>query len=643
MKRLFLFLFVAVLSIAAMSQATSLVVDNQTPGWLSSKINYGDQQTLINLTVTGYINQADVDFINQLISEHNLHGRLDLSDVEIIGNTKSDDNKMTGYYNGEKCSIKGVLSHLLLPYKLQSATRACCHAFCDTITLGGSMNHIEFSSFFYGENRNFSSSYKSIKHLIFREGVDSVGHNRTTYSGEKFDLPNLVSIHFPSTLKRICNRAFTSCSNLQNVNLPDSIEEIGYKAFYQVPAFKDTLFLPLNLKTYTVCSFVTMPPDNGYSYYNLHVYIPQNVSTIDFSSVDEVNDALNFHIDNPTPVSIKNITDKNAKNVNVYLPKNLIMSYSNDENWSKFNLIAEPNPATGLDIDRDTVVLKKSFTDQLVANITPADADSIDVKWRSVNTQIATVTNDGIITGVSTGRTYIYATLASNPNLKDSCLVVVSQPVTELKIDNDVSEIKVGERLKLKADIQPADADNKNVTWQSNQPSIASINEKGEVTTLKSGVVTIYAISQQNQNIKDSCEITILQPVTGITLDEATHTLGNIGESFQLTATISPADASDKEVKWRSTSESVCIVSAGKVVAVGEGTTVIVAVTNDGSYMATCTVTVDTSVGIHDATTSGETVDYKIYDVDGKELSKLKRGINIIKFQNGETKKVLIP
>lgn len=106
MRKIVLLLVLAFAAVVASAQQTSMVVDNQTPGWLSSKINYGDQKTLVNLTVTGYINQTDVKFINQLINTQNLHGRLDLTNVELVGASRSDDNTMT---NGstEICSIQG--------------------------------------------------------------------------------------------------------------------------------------------------------------------------------------------------------------------------------------------------------------------------------------------------------------------------------------------------------------------------------------------------------------------------------------------------------------------------------------------------------------------------------------------------------
>ena len=66
-KLLFLIAIALCCRFATFAQATSLTVDCQTPGWLSSKINYGDQLTVENLTITGYLNSDDLHFIGSLM------------------------------------------------------------------------------------------------------------------------------------------------------------------------------------------------------------------------------------------------------------------------------------------------------------------------------------------------------------------------------------------------------------------------------------------------------------------------------------------------------------------------------------------------------------------------------------------------
>lgn len=631
MKKILLLMLSIVISLTAMAQATTMTIDNQTPGWLSSKINYGDQQTLINLTVTGYINQTDVDFINSLISGQKLHGKLDLTDAEIIGSSRSYDNTMTGY-NGEICCIKGHLSHLLLPKKLKKANSyACCYAFCDTITLGGpSMKNIEPNMFFMGANSSGASSYKSFKCLIFREGVESVGS-----SNDIFSLPSLKSITFPASLKKIYSRAFTSTSynpkdSLYHVSLTDSIEEIGENAFSGVPAFRDTVRLPKRLKIYYMNSF--SPFDRQV------VYISDSIKEIHFNYPSNY---FECHISREVPLNIGNYNTngKVYKRIHVYVPKSALKDYENS-NWSAFTLHAESNPVTNISLSDDTLSIQKGHTHTLTASIFPIDADTDTRIWHVKDENIAKVTDDGIVSALSSGTTYIYVTLKNNPALKDSCLINVFQPVISIQLRQTTKEIKVNESFELSATVLPFDADNKTVIWKSNDNNIATV-ENGTVRGIKAGITKITAISASDTTVCASCNVKVLQPVEGIFIDKNSCEMKGIGDTIQLTAIVSPDDASNKTVNWKSSDEKVCMVSNGKVVAVGLGTAVVIATSADGGYMATCTVTVTNTSGISDVY-SDKSSQFKIYRIDGKQINKLQKGFNIIKFDNGITKRVVI-
>lgn len=80
--------------------------------------------------------------------------------------------------------------------------------------------------------------------------------------------------------------------------------------------------------------------------------------------------------------------------------------------------------------------------------------------------------------------------------------------------------------------------------------------------------------------------------VTGIRLEPQQQTLG-IGDIFMLTATVTPADASVTDVTWTSSDKTVALVDTdGRVKAVGEGKCTVTATTLDGSFKATCQITV---------------------------------------------------
>ena len=100
--------------------------------------------------------------------------------------------------------------------------------------------------------------------------------------------------------------------------------------------------------------------------------------------------------------------------------------------------------------------------------------------------------------------------------------------------------------------------------------------------------------------------------VTGVTLDKETLAL-NVGETGNLTATVAPSNATNKNVTWSSSDETVATVNNGVVTAVAAGTTTITVTTEDGNKTATCTVTVTSSTpGVEKTYVPADTL------VDGK-------------------------
>lgn len=196
--------------------------------------------------------------------------------------------------------------------------------------------------------------------------------------------------------------------------------------------------------------------------------------------------------------------------------------------------------------------------------------------------------------------------------------------------------VNKGERTTLHATIQPSDADNKEIIWTTEDNSIADVDNNGVVTGMKAGKTKIFATAKAN-GVKAECEVSVLQPVTGITLSESIISLSEIGSSVQLTANVQPEDASNKNVVWSSSDTKVAIVSKGKVVCTGYGTAVISATTEDGGYMATCVI--NAINGIEEVTDISPNTIYKIYDSTGREIQHPTNGLNIIKSNNGKVTK----
>ena len=135
------------------AQQTSLTVDNQTPGWLSSKINFGDQETVENLKVTGYMNATDFDFLMDLNNNRKLQGVIDLSEVNIIkgGNVTTcsieRDNMLGDYIFGYSKRLR----KLITPESADSMSIKCFYytggygygtSIIDTLIINGKMQNV---------------------------------------------------------------------------------------------------------------------------------------------------------------------------------------------------------------------------------------------------------------------------------------------------------------------------------------------------------------------------------------------------------------------------------------------------------------------------------------------------------------------
>ena len=165
--------------------------------------------------------------------------------------------------------------------------------------------------------------------------------------------------------------------------------------------------------------------------------------------------------------------------------------------------------------------------------------------------------------------------------------------VTGVKLDRTGQKVAVGKSFTLKAAVSPAGAANKKVTWKSSNTAVATVSSTGVVTGKKAGTATI-TVKTADGGKTAACKVTVVKPVTGVKLDKTKATIGS-GESLVLKATVSPSDATDKKVTWKSSNTKIATVSStGKVTAgaSADGTAKITATTADGKKTATCTVTV---------------------------------------------------
>jgi hypothetical protein len=166
--------------------------------------------------------------------------------------------------------------------------------------------------------------------------------------------------------------------------------------------------------------------------------------------------------------------------------------------------------------------------------------------------------------------------------------------LTSITLNRSSLSLNSGGTFLLQATTAPLTAPNQGVTWASNDESVATINENGWVTAVAGGTCTITCTAKDGGGASATCEVTVMQLVTSIVLSETNISLPMDGYK-KLTATVLPSNASNKNVTWSSSDESIAIVDhTGKVTAIAEGTCTITVSATDGSGVsATCTVNVN--------------------------------------------------
>ncbi|WP_195269531.1 Ig-like domain-containing protein [Eubacterium sp. 1001713B170207_170306_E7] len=183
--------------------------------------------------------------------------------------------------------------------------------------------------------------------------------------------------------------------------------------------------------------------------------------------------------------------------------------------------------------------------------------------------------------------------------------------VTGVTLDQSQLNMTVGDSAVLTAKIAPDNATDKTIAWYAEDSKIASVDGNGKVTAQAEGQTKITVVTKDGDH-KATCTVNIHQkepesiPVDSIAIQKTADSI-EIGSRLPLTVTVKPDNVTNKNIKWRSSSENIATVDKdGVVTAKSPGDTVIMAIPEnpaDASVMATITLRV--TAPLKDVTMSG--------------------------------------
>ncbi|GHV52404.1 hypothetical protein FACS1894181_15470 [Bacteroidia bacterium] len=374
------------------------------------------------------------------------------------------------------------------------------------------------------------------------------------------------SFDIPNGIQRIGNGAFTGCTNLTSVVIPESVTEIGSWTFSNCT----------NLASITIPDGVTRIENNAFSgCTNLaSITIPGSVASIESYAFGNCTGLTDVTVQWANPISITSYVfpGVNLSNVILHVPKDTKADYEAADVWKDFGTIQEEGTIIATENEpvvagaKGNVTLSLSvptgatITGTFVVKLIPGM--SLDTEHTKLADELASNFELTIIK--IEGENAWRFTISAKPGTSAS-LRVATQLTNIMNIAYTVA-----------ADLADGDYDivleNLDFTLSDNTP----IRE--DVLTVTVKVDRTAAIS-----------------VTGVTLDQTTLAAVLGDAPVTLIATITPADATNKNVTWSTSNAAVTTVSNGTVTFVGAGSATITVTTDDGGKTITCTVVVTAS------------------------------------------------
>ena len=259
----------------------------------------------------------------------------------------------------------------------------------------------------------------------------------------------------------------------------------------------------------------------------------------------------------------------------------------------------------------ESMTVNVGETVTLTPTFNPASLATAGVSWSVVGdpiVEISPVETDGVLTcivkGLGVGETEIEV-LTVDGSFKDTCVIRVVQPVTDMVLNVTLMNLTLGEDSVLRAIITPADASNDSIIWISDDSSIVNIrstdaNRFGTacyITAVKPGATFITAKTVDG-GIERTCQVIVTaDEIDEFSLDQDSVELLK-GALVTIKAKIRPLEGTDKRVRWSIVNNDIAkITTSGydticTIEALSAGETKLVAFTQDSLLTDTCVITV---------------------------------------------------
>lgn len=361
-----------------------------------------------------------------------------------------------------------------------------------------------------------SSAFKdcdALEEVIFPEKLQSIGGS--AYNGcsalKKVTFPELengtitvgdsafancealTDVSLSESVSQVGAKAFEYCTSLAKVTLPDSLRSLGDYAFQYCEALADVglgagltvipkycFFADRSLET-IVCP-QQMTKIGGHAFGNATTFkeitLNRRITEIDSTAFSYPAKLTIYGVAGTYPETFA------GEQGIIFVPLN--------------------SPTSAIRLNKEEYRLARGGSFQLTASVTPENS-SDELVWKSLDEEVVTVSETGMLKGVSVGTAVVTATAGS---VTVQSKITVYEKVTGVSLDVSSKTLTVGDSFQLTATVQPKNADDQSVRFSSSDEAVATVGATGLVSAVSAGTATIEVVTVDGGHRK-SCTVTV--------------------------------------------------------------------------------------------------------------------------------------